>query len=110
LSEVTQIQGSKFQDEVVNSSQPVVVDFYADWCGPCKIIEPVMKQLSKEYEGRVKFVKIDTDVDQELAMKFGIMSIPTVMFFFKGKVEDIVIGAVPSAVLKSKVDQLTKNV
>jgi thioredoxin 1 len=110
LSEVTQIQGSKFQDEVVNSSQPVVVDFYADWCGPCKIIEPVMKQLSKEYEGRVKFVKIDTDVDQELAMKFGIMSIPTVMFFFKGKVEDIVIGAVPAAVLKSKVDQLTKNV
>ncbi|MDA4118970.1 MAG: thioredoxin [Thaumarchaeota archaeon] len=106
---VTQIQGSRFQEEVVNSSQPVVVDFYADWCGPCKVIEPVIHKLSEEYQGRVKFVKIDTDANQELAMQFGIMSIPTVMFFSKGKVEDIVIGAVPAAVLKSKVDALTKN-
>ena len=106
---VTQIQGSKFQEEVVKSSQPVVVDFYADWCGPCKVIEPVIHKLSEEYQGRVKFVKIDTDANQELAMQFGIMSIPTVMFFSKGKVEDIVIGAVPSAILKSKVDALTKN-
>jgi thioredoxin 1 len=106
---VTQIQANKFQEEVVNSSQPVVVDFYADWCGPCKVIEPVIHKLSEEYQGRVKFVKIDTDANQELAMQFGIMSIPTVMFFSKGKVEDIVIGAVPSAVLKSKVDALTKN-
>ncbi len=106
---VTQIQGNKFQEEVVKSSQPVVVDFYADWCGPCKVIEPVIHKLSEEYQGRVKFVKIDTDANQELAMQFGIMSIPTVMFFSKGKVEDIVIGAVPSAVLKSKVDALAKN-
>ena len=106
---VTAVQGSKFQDEVVKSSQPVVVDFYADWCGPCKIIEPVIHKLSEEYQGRVKFVKVDTDANQELAMQFGIMSIPTVMFFSKGKVEDIVIGAVPSAVLKSKVDALVKN-
>lgn len=106
---VTQIQSSKFQDEVVKSTQPVVVDFYADWCGPCKIIEPVIHQLSKEYQGRVKFVKVDTDANQELAMQFGIMSIPTVMFFAKGKVEDIVIGAVPSAVLKSKVDALVNH-
>lgn len=106
---VTQIQSGKFQDEVVKSTQPVVVDFYADWCGPCKIIEPVIHQLSKEYQGRVKFVKVDTDANQELAMQFGIMSIPTVMFFAKGKVEDIVIGTVPSAVLKSKVDALVNH-
>lgn len=105
---VTQIQGSMFQDEVVKSTQPVVVDFYADWCGPCKIIEPVIHQLSNEYLGRVKFVKVDTDANQELAMQFGIMSIPTVMFFAKGKVEDIVIGAVPSAVLKSKLESLVR--
>ena len=105
---VLPIQAGKFQDEVVKSSKPVVVDFYADWCGPCKIIEPVIHQLSKEYEGKVKFVKVDTDANQELAMQFGIMSIPTVMFFAKGKVEDIVIGAVPSAVLKSKLDNLVK--
>ena len=107
---VTQIQASRFQDEVVKSAQPVVVDFYADWCGPCKIIEPVIHQLSVEYAGKVKFVKVDTDANQELAMQFGIMSIPTVMFFARGKVEDIVIGAVPSAVLKSKVNALVKGV
>ena len=106
---VMAIHGSKFQDEVVKSTQPVVVDFYADWCGPCKMIAPVIHQLSEEYKGRVKFVKVDTDANQELAAQFGIMSIPTVMFFSKGKVEDIVVGAVPSAILKSKVESLVKN-
>ena len=105
---VLHIDGSKFQDEVVRSGKPVLVDFYADWCGPCKIIEPIIAQLSKEYEGRVKFVKIDTDVDQALATQFGIMSIPTVMFFSKGKVEDIVTGAVPASVFKTKLDLLVK--
>jgi len=103
---VVAIQANRFQEEVVKSGIPVVVDFYADWCGPCKMIEPVIHQLSKEYEGKVKFVKVDTDANQELAAQFGIMSIPTVMFFAKGKVEDIVIGAVPQAVLKSKLENL----
>ncbi len=103
---VLHIEGSRFQQEVVKSEKPVLVDFYADWCGPCKIIEPIINQLSKDYDGRVKFVKVDTDANQELAVQFGIMSIPTVMFFSKGKVEDIVIGAVPPAVLKSKLDTL----
>ncbi len=107
---VAAIQGSRFQDEVVKSDRPVVVDFYADWCGPCKIIEPIIHKLSEEYQGKVKFVKVDTDANQELAAQFGIMSIPTVMFFSKGKVEDIVIGAVPSSVLKSKVETLAKSV
>ncbi|MDA4125393.1 MAG: thioredoxin [Thaumarchaeota archaeon] len=106
---VMHIEGNKFQDEVVRSSQPVMVDFYADWCGPCKIIEPIVQLLAKEYAGKVKFVKIDTDANQELAVQFGIMSIPTVMFFSKGKVEDIVIGAVPAAVFKSKLDSLVKK-
>jgi len=107
--DVIAIQGSRFQDEVVKSTQPVVVDFYADWCGPCKMVEPIMHQLSKEYHGKVKFVKVDTDANQELAMQFGIMSIPTVMFFAKGRVEDIVIGAVPSTVLRSKLEALLKQ-
>ena len=104
---VQTIRGDKFQDEVVNSTTPVLVDFYADWCGPCKVMDPVIHSLSKEYQGRVKFVKIDTDVNQEIAMQFGIMSIPTMMFFSKGKVEDILIGAVPAAVLKTKVEALS---
>jgi len=107
---VLHVDGSKFQEEVVRSSQPVLVDFYADWCGPCKAIAPIIDQLSKEYDGRVKFVKVDTDMNQDLALQFGIMSIPTVMFFSKGKVEDIVVGAVPAAVLKTKLDSLVKTV
>jgi len=106
---VLHIEGDKFQSEVVRSDLPVVVDFYADWCGPCKIIAPVLEQLSKEYKGKAKFVKINTDDNQELAGQFGIMSIPTVMFFSKGKVEDIVIGAVPAAVFKQKLESLTKG-
>ncbi len=106
---VIPLRPNGFQDEVVNSSQPVVVDFYADWCGPCKMIEPVIHELSKEYEGRVKFVKVDTDANQELASQFGIMSIPTVMFFSKGKVEDMIVGAVPSNVIKSKIETLVNH-
>ena len=105
---VLQIEGSKFQEEVVKSDRPVLVDFYADWCGPCRIVEPIIHQLSKEYQGKVKFVKVDTDANQELAVQFGIMSIPTMMLFAKGKVEDIVIGAVPAAVLKTKLEALVK--
>lgn len=99
---IPKIDAGRFQSEVVNSDLPVVVDFYADWCGPCRIVSPIMEQLSREYAERVKFVKIDTDANQELAAQFGIMSIPTVMFFFKGKVEDIVVGAAPASVFKSK--------
>lgn len=106
---VLHIDGSKFQEEVIHSSQPVLVDFYADWCGPCKAIAPVIDQLSKEYDGKVKFVKIDTDENQDLALQFGIMSIPTVMLFSKGKVEDIVVGAVPASVFKSKLESLVKK-
>jgi thioredoxin len=106
---VLHIEGSRFQQEVVKSDRPVLVDFYADWCGPCKMMEPVIGQLSKEYDGKVKFVKIDTDVNQELAAQFGIMSIPTMMLFSKGRVEDIVIGAVPPAMLKTKLDAVLKK-
>ncbi len=105
---VPQIQGSRFQDEVVKSELPVVVDFYADWCGPCRIISPVIEKLSQEYKGKAKFVKINTDDNQELASQFGIMSIPTVMFFSRGKIEDIVVGAVPAAIFKQKLESLTR--
>ena len=72
------------------------------------MIAPVIEQLSKEYVGKAKFVKIDTDDNQELASQFGIMSIPTVMFFSRGKVEDIVVGAVPAAIFKQKLESLTR--
>jgi thioredoxin len=103
---ILHLQGVDFQNEVIRSELPVLVDFYADWCGPCKVISPVLERLAKEYADKVKFVKVDTDANQELAAGFGIMSIPTVMLFAKGKVEDIVVGAVPAPVLKKKLDAL----
>ncbi|MDG6901755.1 MAG: thioredoxin [Nitrososphaerota archaeon] len=103
---IRHLNGDDFQKEVVHSDLPVLVDFYADWCGPCRTIAPTIEQLSKEYAGKVKFVKVNTDENQELASGFGIMSIPTVMFFSKGKVEDMVVGAVPAAVFKKKLEAL----
>jgi len=103
---VTQVGSNQFEGEVVKSGLPVVVDFYADWCGPCRMVGPIIESLSQEFAGRVKFVKIDTDANQDLAAKFGIMSIPTVMFFSNGKVKDTVIGAAPASVFKAKVASL----
>lgn len=108
MSETIQhVQEAKFQSEVIHSELPVLVDFYADWCGPCRMIAPAIEQLSRDYAGRVKFVKVNTDDNQKLAASFGIMSIPTVMLFSKGKVEDIVVGSVPAAVFKKKLEKLT---
>ncbi len=102
------IGSEKFEEEVVRSSTPVLVDFYADWCGPCRIIEPVIERLSQEYAGKVKFVKIDTDANQELATRFEVMSIPTVMLFKGGKVRERIIGAAPGSVCKQKVESLIR--
>ena len=101
---VTQLQGKDFEKEVVQSTIPTVVDFYADWCGPCRMVSPIIESLSKEYEGKVKFVKINTDENPELAERFGIMSIPTIMVFKGGAVSSRTIGAGPAALYKSKID------
>jgi len=106
---VAKIGDKDFEKEVVQSGLPVVADFYADWCGPCRMVSPIIESLSKEFAGKAKFVKIDTDANQELAAKFNIMSIPTVMFFSGGKVKDVVIGAAPAAVFKTKVATLVAH-
>ena len=102
------IGSEKFEEEVVRSNTPVLVDFYADWCGPCRLIEPVIERLSQEYAGKGKFVKIDTDANQDLAAKFEVMSIPTVMLFKGGKVKERIIGAAPAPVYKQKIESLFK--
>ncbi len=93
-----------FEREVLKSSTPTVVDFYADWCGPCKMVSPIIESLSNEYSGKVKFAKVDTDLNQILAARYDIMSIPTVMIFKDGKVVDKVIGAVPAQVYRKRID------
>jgi thioredoxin 1 len=86
-----------FEDEVENSSLPVLVDFWAAWCGPCKMIAPIIDQLADEFDGKVKIAKINVDENRELSMRYKVMSIPTLLLFKDGEVVNQVIGARPKA-------------
>ena len=97
---------SNFENEVINSSIPVMIDFYAEWCGPCRMMSPVVEDFAKEYEGKVKIGKINVDDESELAMRFGIQSIPSFVFMRGGKVVERVTGAMPKPVLKDYLDDL----
>lgn len=81
-----------FADEVLQSDTPVLVDFWAEWCGPCRVLGPVLESLSAEYEGQVKVAKVDVDSNQQVAMQYGIRSIPTVMLFDRGQIVDTIVG------------------
>ena len=93
---------ANFEDEVLKSDVPVLVDFWATWCAPCKIIAPTIEELAGEYEGKAKVGKVDVDSNPNVAAKFGIRSIPTLLFFNNGEVIDQLIGAVPEPQIESK--------
>jgi thioredoxin 1 len=101
--EITDIN---FQTEVLESNVPVLVDFWAVWCGPCKMIAPVVEEIAGEYQGKLKVGKMDVDNNPETAMKFGIRSIPTIMVFKGGKVVEQIIGAMPK---RNLLDKLTPH-
>jgi len=103
------LKSAEFQKEVLESQTPAVVDFYADWCGPCRMVSPIIEQLSMEYAGKVKFAKVNTDENPEIAMKYGIMSIPTIIVFKNGEVASTVIGAGPATMYKQKIDAVLKG-
>ena len=92
--------------EVLNAQGLVMVDFWAVWCGPCRMIAPTIEELAKEYAGKVKVVKLNTDENPDIASRYKIMGIPTIMFFKNGQKVDQIVGAVPKSHLKSKIDAL----
>ncbi|HWT76924.1 MAG TPA: thioredoxin [Mobilitalea sp.] len=95
---------ANFQKEALESDIPVLVDFYADWCGPCKMVAPIVAELADEYEGVFKIGKINVDEEPETAGKYRVMSIPTLIIFKGGKVVDTIVGAVPKKVLREKLE------
>ena len=100
-----QITDANFE-ELLNSGKPMVVDFWAEWCGPCRMVAPIIDELATEYEGKVTIGKMDVDNNDEVVGQFGIRNIPTVLFFKDGKMVDKVVGAVPKATFQEKIDSL----
>ena len=109
MSEPITLTDENFAHEVLESEVPVLVDFWAVWCGPCRMVAPVVEALAGEYQGRAKVAKLDVDSAQKTATEYGIRSIPTLLIFKGGKVADQVIGAVPKKQIVEKLDAVLAN-
>jgi len=103
---VLEITDKSFEDEVLKSEIPAVVDFWAPWCGPCMMIAPITEKLASEYDGKAKFCKLNVDENRQAASKYQVMSIPLLLFFKSGQKVDESLGAVPENVLRAKVEGL----
>lgn len=105
MGKAVEINESNFDEVVLKSDKPVLVDFWAAWCGPCRMVGPVVEEIAGEYADSAVVGKIDVDSNQDIAIKYGIRSIPALLFFKNGEVVDNVIGAVPKAVLTNKLEE-----
>jgi thioredoxin 1 len=104
MSKPVDIQDAKFDELVLKSKMPVLVDFWAPWCGPCRMVAPIVEELSKEYEGKITFYKVNTDDNQATARQYGIMSIPALIVFKDGKPVSNIVGYRPKAELKKNLE------
>ena len=99
------VTDATFEDDVIKAETPVLVDFWADWCAPCKMIAPIVEELATEYDGTVRFAKLDVDSNPKTATTYGVRGIPTLLIFDDGKPVGQVVGAVPKSVLKSRIEE-----
>ncbi|MFV0290514.1 MAG: thioredoxin [Mangrovibacterium sp.] len=99
-----EVTEANFEEVVLKSDKPVLVDFWAEWCGPCRMIAPIVEELSKDYEGKAVVVKVDVDSSAEISMKYGIRNIPTLLVFKNGEVVDKHVGAAQKSALAAKID------
>lgn len=106
MAEVTVVGSGNFEAEVVQSELAVVVDFWAEWCQPCKMLTPVLDKIAQTYEGRLKVVKCNVDENQDIAAKYGVMSIPNLIFFKDGQIVNQAVGYMNEAQLSAKVDEV----
>jgi len=104
MGKAMHVTDATFAAEVLQSDKPVLVDFWAEWCGPCRMIAPVVEEMAGEYEGKAKIAKLDVDANPQVSMQFGIRSIPTLLIFKNGKIVDQIVGAVPKPMLKKQLD------
>ena len=100
------ITDDNFKEEVLDSDKPVLIDFWAVWCGPCKLIAPIVEELATEFEGKVKIGKLDVDSNQQTSINYGVRSIPTLLIFKDGEVKETIIGAVPKANVVEKLNSV----